>query len=108
MEPGEQTMTRDEWSKLSNGDKAKLWPTYNTEQRKHLVDLSSLTPQLNGLEHQRVEAVRKNGEVVRFYVGRSTGWRPSHLEIKQMASRDGGFADPEYKSITVLPGKWRA
>jgi hypothetical protein len=101
-------MTRDEWSKLSDSEKAKLWPTYNMEQRKHLVDLSCLTPQLNGLEHQRVEAVRFNPhEVVRFYVGRSTGWRPCHIEIKRMTSTGGQPADPEYKSITVLPGKWR-
>jgi hypothetical protein len=100
-------MTRDEWSKLSDNDKAKLWPTYNTEQRKHLADLSAITPQLNGLEHKRVEAVRKTGEVVRFYVGRSTGWRPCHLEIMRMTSTGGQSADPEYKSITVLPGKWR-
>jgi hypothetical protein len=101
-------MTRDEWSKLSNSDKAKLWRTYNAEQRKHLVDLSCLTPQLNGLENQRVEAVRKNGvETVRFYVGQSTGWRPRHTEIKLMSSTGGHPADREYKSITVLPGKRR-
>jgi hypothetical protein len=107
MEPGEH-MTRDEWSKLSDNEKAKLWPTYNTEQRKHLADLSGLTPQLNGLEHQRVEAVRKTGEVVRFYVGRSAGWRPCHIEIMRMSSTTSDQpADPEYKSIAVLPGKWR-
>jgi hypothetical protein len=101
-------MTRDEWSKLSNGEKAKLWRTYNAEQRKHLVDLSGLTPQLNGLEGQRVEAARFNSpELVRFYVGRSTGWRPCHLEIMRMTSTGGQPADPEYKSITVLPGKRR-
>jgi hypothetical protein len=101
-------MTRDEWSKLSSGEKAKLWRTFSHEQRKHLADLSYLTPQLNGLEGQRVEAVRKNGvETVRFYVGRSSGWSPIHLEVKLMTSTGGNAADREYKSITVLPGKRR-
>jgi hypothetical protein len=101
-------MTRDEWNALSWADKAKVWPKLNREQQKHLVDLSGLTPQLNGLEHQRVEAVRmRTGETVRFYVGRSSGWKPCHIEIKLMTSTGGHSADREYKSITVLPGKRR-
>lgn len=48
-----------------------------------------LTPQLLGLEHQRVEVIDCDGQKRRFIVGRSTGWMPCHLEIKTRRSRGG-------------------
>jgi hypothetical protein len=43
--------------------------------------LTDLTAQLIGLEGKRVEVVDASGETRRFYVGKSTGWAPVHLEI---------------------------
>lgn len=49
-----------------------------------------LTPQLIGLEGQRVEVVDCDGERRRFIVGKSTGPVPIHLEIKTRRSSGGG------------------
>ena len=69
--------TWDEWCKLT--------PAQQNAQR----DLSQLTPQLAGAEGCRVEVLDKHGERRRFIVGRSTGWRPVHLEIKTRRSTGG-------------------
>lgn len=50
-----------------------------------------LTPQLIGLEGKRVEVVDRDGEERRFYVGKSTGFTPCHLEILKRGD-DGGFS----------------
>ena len=50
---------------------------------------ADLTPQLTGLEGNRVEVVDRYGETRRFYVGKSTGWFPVHLEIKRCDSSGG-------------------
>lgn len=84
------TMTWDRWSKLPR------------EERRHLADLSGLTPQLTGLERHRVEVVGLDGRTRRFIVGRSTGWRPYHLEIKTRRSHGGSPADPAYRSVRVI------
>ena len=49
-----------------------------------------LCPALIGLEGIRVEVVDSGGERRRFYVGKSTGWIPCHLEIARIDS-SGGF-----------------
>lgn len=56
---------------------------------------SELTPELVGYEGKRVEVRHRWGtdkavEVVRFIVGKSTGWIPCHLEIKTKGSTGGG------------------
>lgn len=61
-----------------------------------------LSPQLIGLEHKRVEVVTTYGEKRRFYVGKSTGFIPIHLEIKTKRSHGGGSAEQEYKSVRVV------
>ena len=48
-----------------------------------------LTPELIGLEHKRVEVTLPNGARRRFYVGKSTGWMPCHLEIMTRRSLGG-------------------
>lgn len=70
-------------------------------------DESGLTPQLIGLEGMRVEVVDPpDGEFPgltrRFYVGKSTGWRPCHLEIHNRRSTGGGPALKEYASVRTL------
>ena len=65
-------------------------------------DFSDLTPQLRGLEGWRVEVVTLYGETRRFIVGRSTGWRPIHLEVHNRRSTGGGGAEKQYRSVRAL------
>lgn len=56
---------------------------------KHNMQMDcGLHPKLKGLEGYRIECIR-NGEKVRFWVGKSTGWIPSHLAIHNTRSRGG-------------------
>lgn len=50
---------------------------------------SELVPQLKGLEGKRVEVVDRHDYRRRFYVGKSTGWRPCHLAITSRRSSGG-------------------
>ncbi len=82
-------MTQEKWNKLGFAEKNAL------------RDLSGLSPQLVGLEGWRVE-VTKRGESWRFIVGRSTGWRPCHLEISRRNAHGGGPAEQAYDSVRKL------
>jgi hypothetical protein len=53
---------------------------------------ADLIPALKGLEGYRVEVTDPDGRKRRFYVGRSTGWMPCHLEIANRRSFGGGSA----------------
>lgn len=83
-------MTSEKWRRLSH------------REREAICDLSDLTPQLRGLEGWRVEVEDMYGDVRRFIVGRSTGWRPCHLEIKTRRSSGGSPADKEYRRVTPI------
>lgn len=83
-------MTQERWELLSNA------------QREAMRDNSHLSPQLIGLEGWRVEAVDVHGERRRFIVGKSTGWRPCHLEIKTARSACGDPARARYQSVKAL------
>jgi hypothetical protein len=62
-----------------------------------------LVPQLVGLEGKRVEVVDAYGEKRRFYVGKSTGWVPVHLEIPLRNSTGGIQAmGAPFKSVKVI------
>lgn len=62
-----------------------------------------LTPELIGLEGKRVEVTTPTGDKSRFYVGKSTGWLPIHLEIKRRNSSGGGGAYvPKGASVRVV------
>ena len=81
------------------------WGRLSPAERERMRDMSGLTAQLLGLEGKRVEIVSTAGETRRFWVGRSTGWRPCHLEIHNRRSRGGHPASAEYNSVRVLdPG----
>jgi hypothetical protein len=67
-----------------------------------LVDRSRLSPQLLGLEGCRVEVVDVHGEKRRFWVGKSTGWAPRHLEVATTRSLGGSPADLTYNEVTVV------
>lgn len=57
------------------------------------IDNSELRPELLGCEGWRIEAVDADHRRVRFIVGRSTGWKPCHLEIKRSNSTGGEPVD---------------
>jgi len=64
---------------------------------------AELIPEFIGLERRRVEVTLPNGEKSRFYIGKSTGWLPCHLEIKSSRSRGGGSVYfPEGSTFRVL------
>jgi len=64
---------------------------------------AELTPQLIGLEGQRVEVVDQYDERRRFIVGKSTGWLPCHLEIKTKRSTGGAcVSGAPFKSIKIV------
>jgi hypothetical protein len=79
-----------------------LWDSVRGDQRARVYCQHGLTTALIGLEGKRVEAVTNDGETRRFWVGRSTGWRPCHLEIKTRRSSGGGPADSSYRNVTVI------
>ena len=62
-----------------------------------------LVPQLIGLEGKRVEVIDRYGEQRRFYVGKSTGWMPCHLEIKTRRSSGGGaVTGAPFKGLRII------
>lgn len=62
-----------------------------------------LTDELIGLEGARVEVVDRWDDKRRFYVGRSTGWLPIHLEVKRRDSSGGdGVSGAPFKSVRVI------
>lgn len=84
------------------GMTAQKWGSLNHAQKEAIRDYSGLTPQLKGLEGYRVEVIDNYDEKRRFIVGKSTGWKPCHLEIKRVDSMGGGPADKEYKTVTTI------
>ena len=63
-----------------------------------------LHPALGGMEGKRVEVVNEAGEKRRFRVGKSTGWIPCHLELKNARSSGGDAISPDavFVSVTVV------
>lgn len=81
---------------------AVTWQKMPEHERAKIRDNSKLSPQLIGYERQRVEVVDRYGETRRFWVGKSTGWQPIHLEIKTTRSMGGDPADKQYQSVKVV------
>lgn len=64
---------------------------------------SELIPEFIGREGQRVEVVTSWGETFRYYIGKSTGFIPCHLEVKRKDSSGGGsVCGYPFKSIKFL------
>jgi hypothetical protein len=63
---------------------------------------AELCPQLTGLEGRRVEVTYDDGRTERFWVGKSTGWCPIHLEIKRRTSMGGCDVCGPFKSVRVV------
>ena len=83
-------MTQQEWNRMTAAEK-------NAAR-----DLSGLSPQLCGLEGWRVEVTTDYGDTRRFIVGRSSGWRPCHIEVSRRNSLGGPAADKAYESVRPL------
>jgi len=78
------------------------WDNLAHDQQGAIRDLGGLTSQLIGLEGKRVQVLDMDHETRRFWVGRSTGWRPCHLEIKTRRSTGGDPARAAYQAIVIL------
>jgi len=85
------------------------WQLLTPAQRDALRDNSALTKELIGLEGYRVEVVDNYGERRRFWVRKSTGWQPVHIECKLITSSGGTSADRNYKHVKIVtaPKSWR-
>jgi hypothetical protein len=89
-------------SDLSNMTQTK-WDALTPSQRDALRSDGGLTKQLIGLEGWRVEVVSMmTGEKYRFIVGRSSGWVPCHIELRNRTSRGGVPASTSYASVTKI------
>ena len=96
-------MNKERFNKLDNAGKCKAWERMTAWEKDICRDISGLTPQLIGMEGWRVEVTSEmTGEVRRFIVGRSTGWRPCHIELKLRTSMDGVSANYRYLLVTKL------
>ena len=62
---------------------------------------AELVPELIGLEGKRVQA-EYLGEVVRFKVGKSTGWMPCHLMINRRASGGDSILPGHIKNVRAI------
>lgn len=80
----------------------QTWKSMSETERAKVRDESDLTLVLRGLEGYRVEVETTYGEKRRFIVGKSTGWKPIHLEIKTRRSLGGEAAEKEYKSVKII------
>ena len=81
------------------------WSVLTASQRDAIRDNSDLCAQLIGMEGWRVEVIDaevNGGRKRRFIVGKSTGWRPCHLEIWNSRSRGGHPACKRYQSIRKI------
>ena len=66
---------------------------------------SELTPQLMGLEEKRVEIVGCWEQKRRFYVGKSAGFIPVHLEIARRDSSGGpAVMGTPFRSLRIVNG----
>lgn len=95
-------MTKDQWSALTNAERAKAWESLTPELKAQLRTDGGLTKQLIGLEGWRVEVVTEAGETERFIVGRSSGWQPCHIALARGDSSGGHGCSQSYKHVKTL------
>jgi hypothetical protein len=79
------------------------WNAMSPAQRDAARDNSGLSTQLKGCEGWRVEVLDiGDTKPRRFIVGKSTGWRPCHLELANARSSGGGSASREYAKVRLV------
>lgn len=83
------------------------WKLLSTVEREKLRDNSGLSPQLVDHEGHRVEVIDNYGQTRRFWVGKSTGWQPCHIELKLRTSSGGMPADKLYVKVTRVSKRSR-
>lgn len=80
-----------------------IWDQMTISERSAIRSDAGLTKQLIGYEGKRVEVVEQDGTVRRFWVGRSSGWIPCHIELKLRTSTGGHSAHgAPYRSIRIV------
>ena len=67
----------------------QIWNSMTPAQKDAARDLSELVPELIGQEGWRIEVTYPSGTKHRYYVSRSTGWRPCHIEVANRRSMGG-------------------
>lgn len=72
---------------------------YQDTGRRCEIDLC---PELRAFEGSRIEATDRFGERRRFWVGKSTGWWPVHLEVKTRRSLGGDPAWGPYTDVRLV------
>ena len=112
----ERSQSMAEWLGVESPDESFKGTIEGYERFKELVEACrhkyemtgikcpcELATQLVGLEGKTVEVEDKWGERRRFTVGRSTGWIPIHLELKNKKSQSGeGVTGAPFKSVRVI------
>lgn len=99
LAPPIRTGTRKAWRAYRAASAAALAHHKATGQRAEF----ELTPALRGLEGRRVEVTYPDGTSARFWVGKSSGWTPCHLEIPSTRSSGGISAYvPEGARVAVI------
>jgi hypothetical protein len=102
LEPHSKGMTRELFNGLTMMERAGAWKRLSTAEKTACRSDAGLTKQLVGLERHRVEVVTDYGETRRFWVGKSTGWQPCHLEVKTTRSMGGEACHSAYDSVRVI------
>ncbi|ENY6785832.1 hypothetical protein ACF1CY_003321 [Providencia rettgeri] len=77
-------------------------------KRTGLQCSGNLSPQLVGYEGERVSVVDNAGHTRSFWVARTLGWMPSHLEVDRLPvvfgqdNEDDVLAAENYQSVVVI------
>lgn len=71
-------------------------------KRTGLKCTGNLNAQLVGYEGERVSVVDSAGQHRSFWVARTLGWMPGHLEIEFDNGEDGALASEIYQSVTLV------
>jgi hypothetical protein len=95
-------MNKADFQALPIEAKSAYWRDANKQQRLALQDLSGLHAPFIGLEGCRVEVSERSGYKRRFIIGRSTGWKPCHLEIARRNSSGGGALYVDFDSFKIV------
>lgn len=61
-----------------------------------------LTPELIGHEGKKAEIVDKYGDHRKFWIGRSTGWLPVHLECNHRAGGGPAVTGSPFQQCTII------
>lgn len=94
-----------------HGMTSEKWANLPGATRESIRDNSQLHPKLIGLEHRRVRVTpRRAYGLSTFRVGKTTGWRPSHLAVRSnaMGSSDTIDHDEVFDQVEEVSGSARA